>query len=175
MERALRARPIGLKLNLVHSLTTADFDHDDKPDLIAAAEGSKVALLRGRGDGSFDAPLLFDTGGGALLPVDVNLDSLPDLVTASEVGVVAVLLNASREEQPGAGDCNHDGCVTINELIRGVRILLGKEQLSECVAFDGDRNGQATIADLIQAVGSSPEPCTRTTGAARPPPPRIRF
>jgi hypothetical protein len=39
------------------------------------------------------------------------------------------------------GDCNHDGIVTIDELIRGVNIGLGTLPLDACPEFDPNRDG----------------------------------
>lgn len=144
---------LGLTYDLVHSVRTADFDQDGRADLVVAAEGTEVVALRGRGGGRFDEPVLFDTGGGAALPVDLDQDSLPDVVTASEVGVVAVLINVSDETGPAiAGDCDGDGRVTVAELVRGVRIALGSELLSACAAFDQDSDGRVSVSELVRAV-----------------------
>jgi hypothetical protein len=53
------------------------------------------------------------------------------------------------------GDCNGDGEVTIDELIRGVNIALDLAPITECPAFDTDANGQVTIEELIAAVNNA--------------------
>jgi len=50
------------------------------------------------------------------------------------------------------GDCNGDGVVTIDELIRGVNISLDILPLSVCPAFDTNFDGKVTIDELIAAV-----------------------
>ncbi len=50
------------------------------------------------------------------------------------------------------GDCNEDGEVTVDELIRGVTIALGELPLADCPALDGDADDRATIDELIRAV-----------------------
>ena len=52
------------------------------------------------------------------------------------------------------GDCNGDGAVTIDELIRGVSVALGAIGADACPAFDGDANGQVGIAELVAAVNA---------------------
>ena len=64
------------------------------------------------------------------------------------------------------GDCNGDGAVTVNELIRGVNIALGAAPLEACRELDADGNGEVTINELITAVNavltSCPEVPTAT-------------
>jgi hypothetical protein len=49
-------------------------------------------------------------------------------------------------------DCNGDGTVAVNEVIRGVNIALDNIPLSECPAADANGDGAVTIGELIQAV-----------------------
>lgn len=50
------------------------------------------------------------------------------------------------------GDCDDDGHVTVDELIAGARVVVGKEPVDVCAAFD--RNGDRTISvdELLQGV-----------------------
>jgi len=71
------------------------------------------------------------------------------------------------------GDCSGDERVGVDELIRGVNIALGNQDLDSCVIFDDDDNGSVSIGELILAVRSSlngcPEPIITTfagTGVA---------
>ena len=50
------------------------------------------------------------------------------------------------------GDCDGNGSVTVNELVRGVGILLGLENLTNCPDFDVDRSGDVTVDELITAM-----------------------
>jgi hypothetical protein len=58
-----------------------------------------------------------------------------------------------------AGDCNGDGEVSIDELVRGVRIALGLAGLDTCPPMDADGDGQVTIGELLQAVRNALAPC----------------
>src|SRR5262245_11844921 len=49
------------------------------------------------------------------------------------------------------GDCDGNGTVTVAELITGVGISLGGIALSECEAFDANRDGQLRIDELVAA------------------------
>jgi hypothetical protein len=50
------------------------------------------------------------------------------------------------------GDCNGDGAVTIEELVRGVTIALDIVPLEVCPVFDRDGNSAVTVDELVAAV-----------------------
>ena len=52
-----------------------------------------------------------------------------------------------------AGDCDGDGSVAINELVRAVGIALGGTPLGQCATADANGDGNVTIAELVGAVG----------------------
>jgi hypothetical protein len=53
------------------------------------------------------------------------------------------------------GDCNRNGQVAIDELIRGVNIALGNSPVSECTPFDRVADGQVTVSELVRGVGNA--------------------
>lgn len=53
------------------------------------------------------------------------------------------------------GDCDGDGTVAINELVRAVGVALGSTPLAQCAAADGNGDGGVTIAELIAAVNAA--------------------
>ena len=70
------------------SLAVADMDGDRFLDIITANfSGNSVSVLRGRGDGTFlqrvDSPVGAMTNPRALAIKDLNLDGIPDVVTAN--------------------------------------------------------------------------------------------
>jgi hypothetical protein len=78
--------------------------------------------------------------------------------------IVAVLLLAtlpgtSLIAQECTGDCNGDGRVTVDEVVRGVNIGLGSLPLSECPAMDADGSMEISIDELIRAVLNGLEGC----------------
>ncbi|MEO8602795.1 MAG: Ig-like domain-containing protein [bacterium] len=57
-----------------------------------------------------------------------------------------------------AGDCDANGTVTIDELVRGVGLALG-EITTPCAPLDTSGDGQVDIAELIAAVGAALNGC----------------
>jgi len=60
---------------------------------------------------------------------------------------------------PCVGDCDGNGTVAINELIRGVNIALGNANVSTCSAMDANGNGIVAINELIQGVNNALNGC----------------
>jgi hypothetical protein len=81
------------------AVVVADFNLDGHPDIAVAAQQGNSALLYGKGDGTFGAPVVIKdeigTDGGFSLAVgDFNNDNAPDLAIPIEsYGKVAILLN----------------------------------------------------------------------------------
>jgi len=50
------------------------------------------------------------------------------------------------------GDCNRDGQVAIDELIRGVNIAIDTAPVSECPPFDRVADGRVSIDELVRGV-----------------------
>lgn len=73
----------------------------------------------------------------------------------------------SRTEQC-VGDCNGDSQITIDELIRGVKIALGDFPVDECRPVDANGDGTVSIDELIRSVNtalgiSDPSSCSLTS------------
>ena len=66
----------------------------------------------------------------------------------------------TRTPAPCVGDCDDDGTVTIDELLRGVNIALGNAVVGECPAFDCNDNSSVTIDCLVKAVNAALNGCT---------------
>lgn len=57
------------------------------------------------------------------------------------------------------GDCDGNGAVTVDELIRGVNVALGSLGLAECPSFDANGDGEVTVDEIVQAVNYSLGEC----------------
>lgn len=55
---------------------------------------------------------------------------------------------------PCVGDCNHDGAVTVTDLLTMVNIALDNAPVSDCPAGDGNEDGQIAVNDIVAAVTS---------------------
>ena len=53
------------------------------------------------------------------------------------------------------GDCDEDGTVAIDELVKAVNIALGSAAVSVCPAADRNGNGMVTIDELLAAVNAA--------------------
>lgn len=51
-----------------------------------------------------------------------------------------------------AGDCDTNGQVTVDELVRGVNIALGIRLLSDCPSFDANGDNEVTIEELVAVI-----------------------
>ncbi|MBI4516079.1 MAG: matrixin family metalloprotease [Deltaproteobacteria bacterium] len=60
---------------------------------------------------------------------------------------------------PCVGDCDDDGAVTVDELVRGVNIALGNTTLEVCPQFDSSDDGSVTVDELVQAVNAALSGC----------------
>ncbi len=72
---------------------------------------------------------------------------------------LAVLLISPAAAQDCVGDCNGDDEVAVNELIVGVNIALGNQEVTSCEAFDANDDGEVTISELIQGVSNALNQC----------------
>jgi len=61
---------------------------------------------------------------------------------------------------PCHGDCDFDGAVGINELIRQVNISVGDATLAACLAADADLSGTIGINELVRSVNRSLQGCS---------------
>lgn len=82
-------------------------------------------------------------------------------------GVLAVLFGAlmaaaSAADAQCAGDCDADCAVSINELIRGVGVSLGSQDVASCSALDANGDDNVTINELILAVNRALDGCEPT-------------
>jgi hypothetical protein len=83
---------------------------------------------------------------GELLVIDLRR-----LPVATSTANVAITVAAA----PCVGDCDGDGQVRIDELVRGIRIALGVTALDECPSLDCDDTHRVPIDCLIRAANGA--------------------
>lgn len=129
------------------------------------AGGEVLTTLMRRFDGSGTGGEVIDVGGGDDDQANGAIAARGDDVTVTWEGpgpdpqdVFAQVFGTVGG--PGCvGDCNGNGAVTINELILGVNISLGRTTVDRCEAVDRNGDGNVSISELITAVNASLEGC----------------
>jgi hypothetical protein len=124
-------------------IAAADLDHDKRADLVVSNTygGSQnvgtALVLRGNGDGTFQAPITYDSGlnSSSVLITDLNQDGVPDLAlsTTNSDGVNILVGNGDGSFSYGgqfttgdgstavvAGDFNKDGRVDLAVVNNGI-------------------------------------------------------
>lgn len=159
----------------------ADVNGDSKPDLLVASlcindncpdGGGEVSVLLGNGDGTFQNPVSYYTGGvdaQAIAVADVNGDEIPDLLVANRcvsgsdcTGNVAVLLgNGDGTFQPPATYLT-GGQQAWSIVLADLR---GDGKL-DAVVVDGGSNSVSVL--LGNGDGSFQPPLTYTSGGYSP-------
>ena len=91
------------------------------------------------------------------------------LIVVSVLLVVSLSLPVPARAALCRGDCNGDGLVTINELIRSVTIATGAGAYRGCPPVDVDGDGQVSISDLVGAVIVALSACPDTATVYRAP------
>jgi len=156
-------------------VATADVNGDGIPDLVVAIQNcpggtcsndGMVGVLLGKGDGSFQPPVLYDSGGkwaDCVAVADLNGDGIPDIVVTnspSNSSTVGVLLgNGDGTFQPAmthsaggiyvaVADVNGDGKPDLITKVDGccVEVLLGNGDGTFQTGVEYRANGVGSIA-----------------------------
>jgi len=169
------------------SLAVADVNGDGRPDLLVTDNGGSVNVLLGNGDGTFQAPVAYNSGGSPARWValaDLNGDGKPDLVVANFSNTVGVLLgngdgtfqSAVTYASSGSGatgpdfvalaDLNGDGkpdIVVVNEsganyLAKQASVLIGNGDGTFQSAVDYSTGGEIPSAVAVADVNGDGKP-----------------
>ena len=74
---------------------------------------------------------------------------------AMSLGLMTLVLGRPAGAATCAGDCDGDGAVAVNEVVRAVTIALGSAPAAQCAAADANGDGTVTIAELVGAVNAA--------------------
>ncbi|MBI4604654.1 MAG: VCBS repeat-containing protein [Planctomycetes bacterium] len=159
-------------------LSTADLNHDGKPDILAGSGRGKLALFMGKGDGTFEEPTAIELPVSeeprAVLVHDLDLDGLPDLAvgykrsgTKIYWGVSGGFVDFTAPAELGGpapqqldvvrglrrtftrGDVNEDGNVDVSDALAVCeQLFLGRKMVCGD-ASDADDSGLVDISDPI--------------------------
>jgi len=77
---------------------------------------------------------------------------------------LALITATGARAQACIGDCDGDGTVTVDEVVRGINITLG-EATESCPAFDADTDGVVTIDELVAGVNNVLTGCPQDSEA----------
>jgi len=118
-------------------------------DVVDCALGS---LIPGQ-----DVTLTVSLSGPGNLRADTDMDFSGEVMTTSPALESPRSFFVSTTVVPKAenlcvGDCNSDGMVTIDEVVKAVNIALGTLPLAECRASDSNRDVAVTVNELVTAV-----------------------
>lgn len=95
------------------------------------------------------------------------------IVTLAALVVAGALAGSTAVHAQCTGDCNRDGEVTVDELVRGTNIALGSNDVSTCSMMDANSDAEVTIDEIVTAVslalsGCGPTAPTPTATATQP-------
>jgi len=147
-------------------LVAIDVNGDGKLDIATADTFDEtVSVALGNGDGTLRQPRAFPIGDGpwGIAAGDLTRDGRVDLAVSligDNVVVVMIGDGSGSFQIPCVGDCNRNGRVTIDELVKGTNIALGKVNLSDCPAFDRNDDGLVTVDEMIRGVNGALNGCT---------------
>ena len=85
---------------------------------------------------------------------------------AAGLGIAYVLGLGHPAMAQCVGDCDGNETVTVDDLVKGVNVALGAAAVDTCAALDADGDGQASIAELVRAVGFLLDGCPVTPTTA---------
>lgn len=68
------------------------------------------------------------------------------------ISLLPLLLAASTARAQCVADCDENGRVTVDEIVRAVNIALGVQQVASCTSADRDADGSVTVDEILASV-----------------------
>jgi hypothetical protein len=138
-----------------YSMGLGDVDGDGVQDLIINAMGADGLGNPARLDRAGDAYVL----SAVLVSAAAGQSPVTPTPTATPT-VTGGLPTFTPTDIPAcAGDCDGNGEVRVDEVVRAVAIALEEQPVSACEAGDRDRDGRIVINELVQAVNALLQGC----------------
>jgi DNA-binding beta-propeller fold protein YncE len=126
-------------------------DHEILSTVPVGVAQQRIAVTR---DGRF-AP--FVSFGSTIGVIDIASSSVAAMLALG--GQPEDIAIGPDNGEPCQGDCDGDGHVTIDEVILGVNIALGRAELTGCPVADDDASGSVGADELVGAVRAALEKC----------------
>ncbi len=125
-------------------------------------EGVRMALDRD-GDGFFDRDELdagSDPADAADTPETAKTRTPTRTATPTPTTTTTPTRSPTATSPPTCpGDCDTNGAVTVDELIRGVNIALARQSLIACANLDANRDSEVRVDELVRAVNGALHGC----------------
>ncbi|MCX8073765.1 MAG: hypothetical protein N3C12_15160 [Candidatus Binatia bacterium] len=139
---------------------------------VVLAAGGQERVLLGQGRALHNHPswrLVVPEGASGSFPVTFRLTTTKAGFSPSPAYTVYVTA-AEASTSPTAtptpvppacvGDCDNNGEVTVEEIVRAVNIGLGSGLVADCTAVDHDEDGTVTVDEIVAAVNAALFGCT---------------
>lgn len=100
---------------------------------------------------------------GAVMLLSMPVCAGDDVAAAARSGVAAAIAAHGAGTIAGVacpGDCNGDGSVSVDELVRAVGIALGNVDPGSCQGLDTSGDGRVDVSELVAAVGRALNGCS---------------
>lgn len=133
-------------------------------DVSGRCDAARDGVVTVRFDGQPLLTLTADADGVYRGTAMVPRDAVPGaehLVSAAlgDSEIASAVFRTVYGAAPCVGDCDRNGVVTIDELLRGIRIALGLASTAVCYGIDASQNGVVSIEELVAGVQRALDGC----------------
>jgi len=156
-DRVLRPKGIVASFD-ARAVALGSFDPSlEGTQLLIATERGELSWTPNDGAGEFTCPYLLPAAAALtsvplLLAADLDGYRGDEVVALTDGGATLAILGNVTNVCPG--DCNHDGAVRVDEVVRGVGLALGEATAGSCGAFEQDSVVGISVAELVRGVAA---------------------